>query len=82
MQICWKVDPNERPTFTDICARIKQMLESAHAENYLDAIQTETKIEAEIHKAVNDSENEQDNVSNDYAEIDSKSNTSSDETNV
>ena len=71
MQACWQVDPNERPTFTDICARIKHMLENANAENYLDAIQTEIEVEAEAYDSVISSKNEQDNVSNDYAQIDS-----------
>ena len=38
MLSCWRVEPDERPTFTEICAQIMQLLESANQQNYIDAL--------------------------------------------
>jgi serine/threonine protein kinase len=37
---CWKEDPNERPTFIEICQRLMPMLEDTNAHyTYVDAVQ-------------------------------------------
>jgi hypothetical protein len=36
---CWRLDPNDRPTFTELCAELMKMLETANeCYNYVDAI--------------------------------------------
>lgn len=36
MLSCWQVDPDQRPTFQEICLGLMRLVESANAENYLD----------------------------------------------
>lgn len=68
MQTCWQIDSNQRPSFTEISSQIMRIIESTNSENYLNA------VGAEAYDSVN--------VSNDYAENESKSNDSSDEIDV
>ena len=44
---CWQLDPNDRPTFTEICKCLMRMLESSNAQyNYVDAVQEIQEIES------------------------------------
>jgi hypothetical protein len=45
MLTCWKIDPDDRPTFTDICGQLMSMLEAVSSQNYLDAIQGEIEVD-------------------------------------
>jgi hypothetical protein len=51
---CWKADPDDRPTFTQICQKLMQMLEITNQTyNYVDAVQN-----AEVELELSDSEEE------------------------
>jgi hypothetical protein len=57
MLSCWKLDPNDRPTFTEICKSLSEMLEGTNLlYNYVDAVRC---VEIEI---VSDSEDGEVNV--------------------
>lgn len=45
---CWKESPNDRPTFTEICAELMKLLETTNVQyNYVDAIRN-IEIELEL----------------------------------
>lgn len=48
MLSCWKETASERPTFANISSDLMQLLESASAENYMDAVRNDDEIEVEI----------------------------------